>query len=538
MKNESNVRGPNQKFVGEQAAPAKESRCIYEYFEKAAEENPELPCVEWNNKVYTYSEINKKANKLARYIKNTGAGAEDLIGIFQKRSPEMVISILAVLKAGAAYIPISTTYPKDRIECIIKDAELKWILTTSHLEQKLADIHTEKVAKRVLLDKETKQIDGESDTNLPCQNEISDLAYVIFTSGSTGKPKGVMIEHGGIPNLVFEQMKAFKLNKNDRVLQFASVSFDASVSEIFTTLIAGATLVLLPDDELCLGEDLYNVLKNKKITVVTLTPSVLNTLPPKDLPNLKTLVSAGEACTKNLVNYWSSKLNLINAYGPTECTVCASMNICSPSDQYISLGKAIANTAFYLVDEKLRPVPFGETGELCIAGIGLARGYIHMPSLTESSFIVNPFHDGISNRLYKTGDLCRQVSKDSIEWVGRKDNQVKISGLRIDLDELVNLLREYPGVQDAVTIIVDDNFKNKQIYSYIITDSSSKLSIKEIKTYLKSKVPAYMVPSKFMFLSEIPVLESGKLDRTAFLPWKMSGPILMLLMLNPKAKWK
>lgn len=515
MENELNVLTPNQCIRGDQVSSIKEPKRIYEYFKEIAKENPNHPCIEYNDRVYTYQEIDEKSNKLARYLLNNGAGPEILIGIYQERSPEVIISILAIFKAGAAYVPISTTYPKDRVEYVINDAKLELILTTSELEQGLLEMNTEKQVKCILLDTENILIEKELEDDLPSQNKKSDLAYVIYTSGSTGRPKGVMVEHVGIPNLVFEQIKAFNLDKKDRVLQFASISFDASVSEILTTLIAGATLVLLPNDGLYLGEDLYQILKNKRISVVTLTPSVLNTIPDKELPDLKTLISAGEACTRKLIDYWVTKVNFINAYGPTECTICASMNKCSAIDESISIGKPIANTVFYLVDKQLRPVPFGETGELCIAGIGLARGYMNMTSLTESSFVVNPFEEGISNRLYKTGDLCRQVSENEIEWVGREDNQVKISGLRIDLDELVNVLREYPGVQDAVAIIVDDIFNNKQIYSYIISNSSAQLSIKDIKTYLKTKLPAYMVPSRFMFLTEIPVLPSGKLDRNS-----------------------
>ncbi len=488
---------------------------IHEYFAEVAKDNPHLHCIEYEDRIFTYEEINRRANKLARYIKNIGAGPEQIIGLYLERTPEMIISILAVFKAGAAYAPISTAYPKDRLEYLINDAGLEVILTSSNLERGLSNLNTKAPVTFVYLDKEKEDIDRESEEEVPCLNERNNLAYVIFTSGSTGRPKGVMIEHRGIPNMILEQINAFNINKNDRVLQYASIAFDASVSEIFTALLAGAVLVLLPNKGLYLGEDLYQVLRKKKITVVTLTPSVLNTLPPKELPALKTLVSAGEACTKKLIDYWSSKLNFINAYGPTECTVCASMNICSSADEGVSLGKPIANTAFYLLDKQLCPVPAGETGELCIAGIGLARGYLNLTSLTEESFCRNPFMDGISEQLYRTGDICRRVSKDSFEWVGREDNQVKIAGLRIDLDELIQVLREYPGILDAVITIVDDSFKNKQVYAYIITDSSQKLSIKEIKAYVRAKLPAYMVPSRFMFISEIPVLESGKLDKNS-----------------------
>ena len=490
-----------------------EFKFIHQYFEDMAKEHPHAHCVEYEDKIYTYEEIEKRANQLARYMRKIGADRESVIGLFLDRTPEMIISILAVFKAGAAYAPISTTYPKDRIAYIMEDAGLKFLLTSSELKHTLEELDTKEAPQYICLDQEREVIGSESDAQLLCRSEQNDLAYIIFTSGSTGKPKGVMVEHKGIPNMVCEQIKVFQMDSNDRVLQYASVAFDASVSEIFTTLAVGAALVLLPSKGLYLGQDLYQVLLTKKITVVTLTPSVLNTLQSGELPDLKTLVSAGEACTKKLIDAWSGKLNFINAYGPSECTVCVSMNICSPEDNAVSLGKPIANTAFYLVDKQFSPVSVGESGELCIAGAGLARGYLNLPSLTEERFCRNPFADDSNDRLYRTGDICRRVSEDVVEWVGREDNQVKIAGLRIDLDELIQVLREYPGIMDAVITIVDDSFQNKQIYAYIITEQSDSLSIKDIKTYLRSKLPAYMVPSRFMFIHEIPVLESGKLDR-------------------------
>ncbi len=502
-----------QVLVREESNLSEGFKPIYEYFQDIAGENPDLPCIEYGDEVFSYGEINGRANQLARYLRRLGAGPEAMIGIYLERSPELIISILAVFKAGAAYTPISTTYPKERQEYIINDTGLELILTSSDLQQSLSELDTKAPVTCLYLDREKETLKHELKENLPCLNGRDNLAYVIYTSGSTGRPKGVMVEHRGIPNMVLEQINVFELGKQDRVLQYASVSFDASVSEIFTTLLAGATLVLLPGKGYYLGEDLYEVLLHKKISVVTLTPSVLNTLPQGALPDLKTLVSAGEACTRKLIEYWGSKLNFINAYGPTECTVCVSMNRCSLTEEAISLGKPIAGTALYLVDKQLNPVPVGEAGELCVAGVGLARGYLNLPSLTEESFVKNPFMEGISERLYKTGDICRRVSETSFEWVGREDNQVKIAGLRIDLDEIIKLLREYPGIMDAVITIVDDSFKNKQIYAYIITALDQRPGIKEIKTFLRAKLPAYMAPSRFMFINEIPVLESGKLDK-------------------------
>ena len=372
-----------------QAATAVKSIC--DFFQETVERNPELPCIEHGNLIYTYKEVNERANQLAHYLRKHGAKSESLIGIFQERTPEMIISLLGVLKSGAAYVPISTTYPNERIAHILKEANFTTILTNSVFEANLAEISEDEPVQLISLDQQWLQIEQESNANLFYPNAPSDLAYIIYTSGSTGKPKGVMIEHKGIPNLVLEQIGKFNLNPRDRVLQFASIAFDASVSEILTTLISGATLVLLPIDGLYIGDDLFQFMKDNNITVVTLTPSVLNSLPHDELPALKTLISAGEACTKKLIHYWAPKLNFINAYGPTETTVCATMKSCDASDTSVSLGEPIANTAVYILDDQLRPVEPGKTGELYISSIGLARGYLDAPSLTESSFIKNPF---------------------------------------------------------------------------------------------------------------------------------------------------
>lgn len=476
---------------------------IYEWFQDRAADQPDSPCLEFGETKLTYREVNEKANQLAYYLKSNGAGPESLIGIFQERSLELIISILAVLKSGAAYVPISTTFPDERISYIISEANFKLILTNS--------IYTEQLSRfpvtLVNLDSELSNITTASTANLPTQNIASDLAYIIYTSGSTGKPKGVMIEHKGIPNLVQEQIAKFQLMASDRVLQYASVAFDASVSEIFTTLAAGATLVLLPQDSLSIGEELHHILKTQRISVVTLVPSVLNGLPHDELPDLKTLVTAGEACTKKLIQYWAPKLNFLNAYGPTETTVCATIHHCDAADASVSLGNPIAGTAIYVLNSHLRPVADGEAGELYLSSIGLARGYLNNDF---NPFIKNPFQDGISDRLYRTGDICLRVDADTIEWIGRDDYQVKVSGIRIELGELEYALREYAGIQEAVVIY---NFEKNLICAYMKAAAAIKPNISQIRNYLLTKFPVYMVPTRFLFVEEFTLLTSGKIDR-------------------------
>lgn len=487
-------------------------KCIHEYFMDVAKKYKERPCIQAKEVTYTYGDVDERSNQLAHYLKNKGLTKNNAVGIYLERSPEMIIGMLALWKLGLVYVPIATTFPKERIDYIVKDAKIHTLLTSRKLLEELNEEGDTSLPACIVLDEEIDAIAQESKEEVSCQVELGDLAYIIYTSGSTGKPKGVMLEHKGIPNLVSEQIEAFQLNPEDRVLQFASVVFDASVSEILTTILSGATLVLLPDDGLYLGEDLYQILLKERISVVTFTPSVLGTLPKKELPDMKTIVSAGEACSKQLIQYWAQRVRFINAYGPTECTVCASMHCCTVDEEVVSLGKPLAHTAFYLVDEEMNLVKEGEEGELCIAGIGLARGYLNLEEETSKRFVQNPFDDVCGTRLYRTGDICRYTSESCLEWVARIDNQVKIAGLRIDLDEIRQVIKEYPGIHDGVAVVAENSMKNKQIYCYLITDSEENITINDVKLYLREKLPVYMIPSRFMFISEIPVLESGKLD--------------------------
>lgn len=506
---------------------------IYAWFQDRVIQSPDSRCLEYGEIVFTYREINESANQLARYLKRNGAGAETLIGIFQERSPQLIISILAVLKSGAAYVPISTTYPDERIANIVNEANFKMILTASSYLQKITTIlemNPMSSVKLLDLHNEWSQVAIESKENMPSQNTPNDLAYMIYTSGSTGKPKGVMIEHRGIPNLVQSQIEKFQLNENDRVLQYASISFDASVSEIFTTLVAGATLVLVPEDGLSIGAGLHQILKEQRISVVTLVPSVLNGLPHEELPDLKTLVTAGEACTKKLIHYWAPKLNFLNAYGPTETTVCATIHACDAADEIISLGAPIAGTAVYLLNNQLQPVAIGESGMLYISSMGVARGYFNETELSTSHFIDNPFNEGISDKLYRTGDICLQVADGVIEWIGRNDQQVKVSGIRIELGELEYALREYVDIQEAV---VTYDFEQNTIGAYLRSATSIKPNISQIRNYLLTKFPTYMVPTRFLFVDEFALLTSGKIDRNNLPPLEDVRPDIDIAYVAP-----
>lgn len=493
-------------------------RTVYELFQEQVDRHPDSTCIEYGASSITYREINERANRLAHYLNKLGAGPESFIGVFLDRSPEIIVSILAVMKSGAGYVPISTAYPNDRIAYIMNEAKFQAVLTSSAYAGKLESIKSADAALSVNiieLDKEWATISSESADNLSIRNQPSDLAYMIYTSGSTGKPKGVVIEHRGVPNLVHEQIAAFQITEQDRVLQYASIAFDASVSEIFTTLVAGATLVLLPEEGVCIGEELLRILQDKKISVVTLVPSVLSGLPAGELPHLKTLVTAGEACTKKLIQYWAPKLNFLNAYGPTETTVCATIHRCNASENAVPLGGPIGNTAVYLLNSQLEPVAIGETGELYISSVGLARGYLNADELNAKYFVSNPFQDGFSDRLYRTGDLCVQVSDGVIEWVGRDDLQIKVSGVRIERGELEFALREHKAIQEAV---VTYDYEKNIIGAYIKAEPGVKPKISDIRDYLLLKFPQHMVPARYKFVDEFPMLTSGKIDRNSLPP--------------------
>ncbi len=485
---------------------------VYELFEGTVLRQPEHPCLEYGEDCLTYGEVNERANRLAHYLKKQGIGPETSIGIFQERSPEMIISLLAVLKAGAAYVPISTAFPEERVAYIAGQAGLKLILTHSSLELK---IHTVRAisgadADWIAIDREQGIINVEPGDNLGVSSDPSHLAYMIFTSGSTGQPKGVMIEHRGIPNLVREQIGQFRLSEHDRVLQYASISFDASVSEIFTTLVAGATLVLPAGEGPYAGHELHRMLRDGKITVVTLVPTILNGLPQVELPCLKTLITAGEACTRKLIQYWAPRVRFLNAYGPTESTVCATMHLCRPGDEAIPLGAPLADTAVYLLNSRMEPVKPGEIGELFISGIGLARGYLGETELTERHFPANPFPDGFNKRLYRTGDLCLLKSDGVMEWAGRTDHQVKVSGIRVELEELEHALKEHPDIEEAVVVY---NPEKNFVGAYLKPNESGKVSIGTLRSYLLAKFPSYMIPTRYLYVNQFPVLTSGKIDR-------------------------
>ncbi|WP_445299249.1 amino acid adenylation domain-containing protein [Microcoleus sp.] len=440
--------------------------CIHDLFEEQVELTPDAIALVFEEQQLTYKELNQRANQLAHYLRNLGVGPEVLVGICVERSLKMVVGLLGILKAGGAYVPLDPAYPPERLVFMLEDAEVAVLLTQARLVEFLPK-HQGGI---VCLDTDWEIIERQSEENPRCSLTSENLAYVIYTSGSTGKPKGVLVAHSGLSNLATAQIHIFNVQPNSRVLQFASLSFDASIWEVVMALLAGATLVMGTRDSLLPGATLIQLLRDFAIATVTLPPSVLAVLPANELPALRTIIVAGEACSPDLIAKWSSGRRFFNAYGPTESTVCATIAECSDSSESPPIGGPIANIQVYILDAQLQAVPIGIPGELYIGGAGLARGYLNRPELTAERFILNPFSNESGSRLYKTGDLARYLSDGNIEFLGRIDQQVKIRGFRIELGEIEAVLSQHPDVRESVVMKREDASGNQRLVAYIVSN--------------------------------------------------------------------
>jgi amino acid adenylation domain-containing protein len=405
--------------------------CAHELFERRARESGEAAAVRFEGEELSYGEVDRRANQLARYLGGLGVGRGDLVGLSVDRGVEMVVGVLGALKAGAAYVPIDPSYPAERVAYMLEDSGVGVVLTQSQLvgELPLGE------ARAVCLDGDWEEIGREEESKPEVEVSSGDVAYVIYTSGSTGRPKGTVLSHGGLVNLSEAQRAEFGIREGSRVLQFAPLSFDASVWEMFMALGNGGTLVVVRQEVLSSVGELRGVLKEEGVTTVTMPPSVLGVLENGALPELRTVVAAGEACSLELVRRWGvDGREFFNAYGPTETTVCASMYRCDGSeDQAPPVGRPLANMRLYVLDGNQRLVPEGVPGELCVGGVGLAQGYLRRPEMTAEKFIPDAFGGGAGGRLYRTGDLVRYRSGGHLEFLGRIDHQVKLRGFRIEL---------------------------------------------------------------------------------------------------------
>ena len=493
----------------------------HERFESHVMERPEAIAVSFEDQVLTYDALNRKANQLAHYLQSKGVKTEDLVGISTHRSLEMVVGILGVLKAGGAYLPIDPTYPADRVEFMMADSGISVLLTQEDLVDILPVQRLEKQPLVLRLDSDWEnEIGGFPETSAKSSGTSENLAYVIYTSGSTGLPKGTMLRHNGVSNLAEAQRIAFDISEGSRILQFSPLSFDASVWETFMALANGGTLCLARQEVLASGIDLAHMMGDEVVSTVTLPPSVLRVLQQDELPELGTVIAAGEACTPDLVEMWAPGRKFFNAYGPTETTVCASMYLCDKDDQVAPpIGRPIANTKLYILDEHIQPVPISVPGELHVSGINVARGYLRRPEMSASKFIPDPFNDEPGAVMYKTGDLVRYRYDGNIDFLGRIDQQVKVRGFRIELGEIEAALNEAPDVQEGVVIVRDNIPGDTRLIAYAVPAGEldgahdGGLNIGEIRQFLRKTLPEYMMPSMFISMEALPISPSGKVDK-------------------------
>ncbi len=486
-------------------------RPVHRLIAEWAQKQPQKTALIFEDQHWSYETLDKKANQLGHYLHRLGVGPDSIVGICLDRSPEMIMAILGVFKAGAAYLPIDPNYPPERIRYMIDDSQVRFIITDEAGQGRL---HGTKA--RMLLIDQTHLLADMPDDDPQIQTDLKNLAYIIYTSGSTGKPKGTMLQHLGLANVLESTRRNYYVNQNSRTLQFASFSFDASVEEIFSTLTAGATLILARKETLLSLGELIELMKKHHITNVTLPPSVLNILQPEDFPSLTSVVSAGEKCHPDLARRWAKNRHFINGYGPTEATICTtSYEVPETFDRdTVPIGKPVQNVRVYVLDAYGNLSPIGIPGELYISGPGLARGYWNKPDLTAEKFIPNPFDDDSEwhSRLYRTGDLVRWLPDGNLEFLGRIDYQVKVRGFRIELGEIEAALLDHEQIKEAA-VIAKTMQNETRLIAYYVPREKGSLQTAELKQHLLKRLPDYMIPNLFVEMDKLPLTVNGKIDR-------------------------
>jgi amino acid adenylation domain-containing protein len=504
------------------AAAFPDRLCAHELFEAQAARTPDAVAVVCGGRQMTFRELNGRANEMASRLRRKGVGPETLVGLFLRRSPEMVVGILGVLKAGGAYVPLDPSYPRDRLTYMLRDARAALLLTQRALLASVPDY----AGPVLCLDGGSALDLREARDDRPCAATPDGLAYVIYTSGSTGKPKGILITHRGLVNYLSWAVQAYCVAEGAGAPVQSSISFDLTVTSLFTPLLTGRAVHLVPEEQ---GLDgLTEALRNgRDFSLVKITPAHLELLgqqlsPAEAAGRTRAFIIGGENLTSEHVAFWrrhAPATALVNEYGPTETVVgCCVHTVCAADDASgsIPIGRPIANTQLYVLDEDLRPVPVGAVGELHIGGAGVARGYHRRPELTAEKFVPDPFGGEPGARLYRTGDLARYRPDGTLEFLGRIDHQVKVRGYRIELGEIEVELAEHPSVREVAVVARPGADGEKALVAYVVLrPGEAVLTTPQMREFLKEKLPAYMIPAAVVALEALPLTANGKLDREA-----------------------
>ena len=538
------------------AADYPEEKCIHHLFEEQAERTPEAIAVEFEDQQITYRELNRRANQLAHYLITLGIGPEKLVGICVERSIEMVVGLWGILKAGGAYLPLDPSYPEERLRFMLEDAQASVLLTTEKLiedrKSRMEDGNPQSLSfdpqlQIVCLDRDASAVQRQNTQNPRYHTGSENLAYIIYTSGSTGRPKGVEIQHRSVINCFSSIGKQINFTQQDAWLALTTIAFDIAALELFLPLFTAAKLILANRDECVDAELLCRRLQASHATVMQATPSTWKLLLDAgwECPGNFKILCGGEAMPRDLAEALLTRGEVWNLYGPTESTIWSTIHKVGSGEGPVPIGRPIANTNIYILDSFLQPVPIGVHGDLYIGGDGLARGYRNNPELTAERFIPDPFSDHANARLYRTGDRVRYRPDGTIEFLGRTDNQVKIRGHRIELSEIESVLMQHSAVNQAVVVAFDEfvsvsgnpQSKNraelsrsienpKSLAAYVVRAEGLTLSVSELRRFLQGKLPDYMIPASFIFLTALPLTANGKLDRNALPPLDGARPLL------------
>ncbi|MGB3438352.1 MAG: amino acid adenylation domain-containing protein [Actinophytocola sp.] len=494
-------------------------RLVHELVEATADRTPDAVAMVHRDQRLTYAQLDERANRLAHHLRALGAERETLVGICLPRGLDQMVAMQGVLKSGAAYVPLDPEYPADRLAYMLHDSGVHQVITVADLAGRLP-----RDTPAILVDAGAEEIASRSADRPHRIGEPDDLAYVIYTSGSTGRPKGAMIPHRGVCNLADEQVRIVGTTPGDRVLQFASLSFDASVLEIMLGLHSGATVVLADRHDLQPGPDLARTIREQGVTTTFLPPTVLRLMDPADVPGLTTLTVGGEACPDEFAAAWAPGRHFRNIYGPTETTIWVASARGDGTDSPLPIGFPIDGLRCYVLDGNLEPVPPGVPGELCIGGAGVCRGYLGRPGLTAERFVPDPFSGRRGARLYRSGDLVRFRSDGAVEFLRRIDDQVKVRGYRIELGEVEAVLGRHESVRAAVVTTREDVPGDVRLVAYVVAGPGHTVDATVLRASLRRSLPEHMVPSEFVAVPTIPRTPNGKLDYRALPAPSSSAP--------------